>query len=108
MAKLNIDEEKSLFEPIEFTLDGKNYKVEKVTEEMMDKATKVADAGKDEGKDELRVLAEQLAVFTGKNSKEFKTVDVRKLGIAIKFINDELVKGFEGTEKKVLKGKSKE
>lgn len=81
MPKKNFDDV-SLFEPIEFTLEGKDYVIKKVTSKMMQDATK---SSKD-NPDSLDVLAEQVAVFTGAPKEEFQSVDIRKLGAVIQFI----------------------
>ncbi|NCC60055.1 MAG: hypothetical protein EOM12_03765 [Verrucomicrobiae bacterium] len=91
MPKLNIDELKQLSEPIEVTLEGKDYAVTKISSELMESVTALA---KEDSK-EPDILAKQLGMLLGVDAAEFKSVDVRKLGRAIKFITETVIKGLD-------------
>lgn len=102
MPRLNIDEQKSLFEPIEITLEGKTYIITKVTGELLNKVTKLAESR--EGKIDVTVPAKQFALFAGIDEKELKDIDLRKIGVALSFITKEITKQIQGVEEKKVPG----
>lgn len=85
MPKYNVDEQKQLAEPIEITLEGKDYKVGKVTTELLNKVNTLREAGVD-------AAAKQLAVLVDVDEKEFAGVDIRKVGNALAYITDSIQK----------------
>jgi len=95
LAKYNADEKTSLFEPIEITLEGKKYVIEKITDNML---SAVMTLGK---KNDANTLSKQLSILLNADEKEFKNIDVRKLGNVLKFITDEYTKSIS------IKGESK-
>ncbi len=78
--KYNAD---TLSEPIEITLEGKDYKVGKITTDLL---TKVTTMGKD--KKDLEAPIKQLACLLGVEVKELKGVDLRKISGVLKFITE--------------------
>lgn len=91
MPKLNIDELKQLSEPIEIVLEGKTYVVAKVSSDLMDQVTKVAE----EGAKDSNTLARQLGLLLAVDPAEFKGCDVRKLGKALGFITKAVIQGLD-------------
>ncbi|MCX5657847.1 MAG: hypothetical protein NTZ48_06460 [Candidatus Omnitrophica bacterium] len=84
MPKINIDDNKSLYEPIEITLEGKTYVIEKITKEALDQIA-------EEKTDALK----QFAILTGANVEDLKKVDIRKIGHALKFIQEKITASLE-------------
>ena len=82
MPKLNVDEVPQLAEVIEITIDGKNYKIEKISTDLMDKAT-----------GEVKDPYKQLAILVNVDPEEFKSVDIRKVGKALEFITQVIKEG---------------
>ena len=79
MPKTNIDElTEKVFEPIEFTLDGKDYKITTLPSEALDT---IMDATDNPGK-----IRNSFAKLIGGDEKEFKKTDFRKLVAAAGFI----------------------
>lgn len=101
MPKMNIDEQKSLFESIEITLEGKNYVVDKISEDIVGAVEQAGRDSKDkEGKvKDVGVLSKQLSILTGKPVEEFRGVDIRKLGAAVRFIVDTFQEQVKGDSK---------
>lgn len=97
MGKFNADTE-VLHDPIEITLDGKEYKIEKVTTDMMDAAMEGTDALKDT--ENIDVLCRQLAVFIGGKPEDYRGIDVRKVGAVLKYITDEVKNSIDGMKPK--------
>lgn len=94
MPKLNVDEVKQLGEPIEVTLEGKTYIIDKVTTDLMDKVVAI------KGKTETSVDApiRQLALLLGIEPKVLKDIDIRKIGRALKFITESIEEGLGKTK----------
>lgn len=84
MPKLNVDEIKQLAEPIEVTIDGKDYKIEKLSTDLMNRAT-----------EEKTDPNKQLAILLGTDTGEFMAVDIRKVGKALEFITQVIKEGLE-------------
>ena len=80
----------SAFAPIEITLGGKTYQVVDLTPENFDKVAELSRKSRADGGESLSVLCEQLAILTGEPADTFKSVDIRKMAAAIKFISDEI------------------
>lgn len=97
MPKFNVDDEKGLYDPIEITLEGKEYRIEKITTDMMDAVTKDA---KDNSADDIGVLCRQLAIFIGGDPEDYRGIDIRKIGAVLKFITDEVRSAIEGMKPK--------
>ena len=87
MPKYNADTQKQLSEPIEVTLEGKTYIIEKVTTETLRNIRKI---GNDKSDD---VLVNQLAMLTGADPKEFAGVDLRKISQVLAFITETITSG---------------
>lgn len=94
MPKLNVDEQKSLFEPIEIVLEGKTYVISKVTTEMIKEVTKAGEVN------DISTISKQLSVFLNEKPEAFKDIDLRKLGAVVGFISDTITKQLEGREEK--------
>lgn len=102
MPHLNIDEQKSLFEPIEIVLEGKTYVIAKVTSKMIQEVTKAGEAT------DISTISKQLSIFLNEKPEIFKDIDLRKLGAVVRFITDTITKQLEGSEgKNVLKAEEK-
>ena len=82
MPKFNVDEIKQLAEPIEIVIDGKEYKVEKLSSELMNRAT-----------EEKTDPTKQLAMLVGAQPDEFIHVDIRKVGKALEYITQVIKEG---------------
>jgi len=93
MPKLNIDEQTKVFEPIEITLEGKTYVIEKITDDMM---IEVVNMSKGEGANDVRTVKKQLAFLLNTDEKSFKGVDLRKLGKAVQFITSTITEQLSG------------
>lgn len=98
MPRLNVDEQKSLFEPIEITLEGKTYVITKVTSKMLSEVTKLAEPSG--GKVDITAPIKQFAMLTGAKEKELEDMDLRKIGAALNFIVKEVTRQIQGTEEK--------
>jgi hypothetical protein len=85
MAKINIDEIKGLADPIEITLDGKTVRIDKITQEQLDKTLKIEDSP---------VKQLEILVF-GEENGEFEKTDMRKVAKALDFIMKEIKQGVE-------------
>ena len=97
MPKFNVDEK--IFEPIELTLNGKEYKLTEVSREKIKKVQEIGKAVKEggaENTDNLSAAARQLGVLLDVNPKEFDNVDMRKLGAAIRFITETVTEQIQG------------
>lgn len=100
MGTFNID---NIIEEIEIQIDGKNFKVALVTEDIMAKVTELSD---EKNKDDPKILSKQLALFLGTDKFVFEKTDVRKLGHAIQIIIKEITKKFPEETEKPIKKKS--
>jgi len=98
MPKLDVDAAIPDGGTISVVLDGKEYTITKVTQDVLDS---VADAAKSleasmkedapvvgdaEKKERSYFLARQMATIFGVDVEEFKDKDVRKIGAAFKFV----------------------
>lgn len=96
MPKKNIDEIVAIAEPIEVTIDGKDFRVPDMNFDRLGRAVQCGqrmdrdsdnydpDAGLED------VLPEQLSILTGEPEEVFRTMDVRKVTAAISFIMAQL------------------
>ncbi len=78
--KFNAD---TLSEPIEITLEGKDYKVGKITTDLLNKVTAIG-----KNKEDLEAPIKQLACLLGVEAKGLKGVDLRKISGVLKFITE--------------------
>lgn len=85
MPKFNVDEQTSLFESIEITLEGKTYVIDKMTSNMIIEATKLS---KDAQSGDIASVAKQLSIFINEAPEKLQEIDIRKLGAALKFITE--------------------
>jgi len=85
--KLNVD---SIAEPIELTIDGKEYVVAKLTSDLLNKVAKLA-----ENKDDVRSPIKQLALLLGISDAELDSIDIRKIGKALQFITESIREDIE-------------
>ncbi len=77
--KLNIDElAKKMFESIEITVDGKDYVIDSIPNNIVNEMTNLSGGERD--------MAEVIAKFLGADPKVFYNTDIRKLGIISKAI----------------------
>jgi len=85
MPKMNMDEmAKTLFEPISLTIEGVEYEVGKVTADSLK-----MDAGGDE---DTKAGGRQLAKLLGVKATTFDNTDLRVVGVAVKFVTDEIIR----------------
>ena len=85
MSKFNLDEDKTLSGPIEFVIDGKTFKVEKIPDYILKKV------------DEVERASDQFALFVGIDPKEAQELDIRKIFKANSLILETITKAkFEG------------
>ena len=92
MPKYNVDEIPGILDPIEFTLEGRDYVINKVDPDTMsdvyDMAKDATDPNSERGMRGLH--ARQLAKFTGKDQSEFEGVDLRKTTALIDWITEQI------------------
>ena len=99
MAKFNADDQQSMVEPIEITIDGNTYKIEKITHATVKKVTA---AGKRLELGEIdagTAVVQQAAAILGVDEEVLHDVDVRKLGRVIRFVTDIVAGGGDAEEK---------
>lgn len=82
MPKFDADK---LFEDIEVSLGGKDYKIERITEEALEELQKLA-SGDQPLPDGVTVLDAQLACVLNVPAADMKKVDVRKKTRVIKWL----------------------
>jgi len=93
MPKLNIDAEaKRIFAPIEFTIDGKDYVVNKVESDALDDLMNSAESP--------RKMRRAFAALLGVDSDEFKHTDTRKLTLAMRHISMSTASAIDGLDSK--------
>ena len=97
MSKFNADEQ-SIFEAIDITLEGKEYKIEKITTTMMQAAMEGVDGNT--APNDVTVLCQQLSVFIGGNPEDYQSIDVRKIGAVLKFITEKVKDSIDGIKPK--------
>jgi len=88
--RYNIDEQTQLAEPIEIVLEGKEYKISKITTELMSKVTKLSD-----DKSDINSAIKQLALLLGVRYEELVDIDIRKIAKAIELITNSIREGIE-------------
>ncbi len=99
MPKINIDEQySSLFEPIEFTLDGVDYRVDKIEAATLESLA--------DNIENPRGMRECFALLVGCDKKEFNKTDFRKLALAMRFINESMKEQLEEFQSKNVPGES--
>ena len=102
MAKqFNVDE---AYDVIEVIFEGKVYKIEKISQELLNKISKSGEESK-EGEEDAGVLAKQVGLILNEDPKTFKDSDVRKMGAVIKYFKDMITddvksKNVDGEEEK--------
>jgi len=84
----NFDELKDVVEPIEFILEGKTYRIEKVTAAQLADITEVINT--EENK--FNSVVKQIAIYTGEDEEVFRKVDFRKLVVLAEYLTDEITK----------------
>ena len=77
MVKENLD---TLFEPIEFTLNGTDHKIEAVSQELMEKVLAVDMADQGNG------VIKQFSILTGISEEDAKKFDFRKIRRVIELV----------------------
>jgi hypothetical protein len=87
MPKYNADEQTQLAEPIQVTIDGKEYTVEKVPADLLHKVDDVAKTGG------IDAPYQQLALLLGVDPTELMGADIRKIGAVLQFITDSIQEG---------------
>lgn len=90
MPKLNVDE--SVFELIELTLNGKQYSVKEVNQDMLKRIQETVTTEDDN----VPVVYRQLGILLGVEADEFKGTDLRKAGAALRFLQDSITSQIEG------------
>lgn len=81
MPRMNIDEEAAkIFTPIEFTVDGVDYTVNKIESEVLES---IIDSGA-----KPRAMREAFAALVGAKKDTFKHTDTRKLTLAMRHITE--------------------
>lgn len=94
MPKLDADK---LFEDIEVNMDGKDYKVTRITEEMLENVQKFA--GDPESLPEgATVLDAQLGVILNVPHTDLKTVDARKKTRVVKWLTKVIGEQLRGAD----------
>jgi len=87
MAKFNADEQTQIADPIEITIEGKEYTVVKISTSLL-KAVSELGTSKD-----LDAPIKQLAILLGVDLEQFKDVDLRKISKVIEFITTSINAG---------------
>ena len=96
MPTLRREEVKQLSEPIVIEagiLGEKEYRVEKVTTDLLKKVNELA--SKQENEFSADIPIQQLALLTGVSAKEFEGVDLRVVGRVLNFIMSEITSGIK-------------
>lgn len=83
--KYNVDEQTQISEPIEITIDGKDYTVVKITTALLKEVSAMAQ--------ELDAPIKQLSMLLGVGPEEFKDADLRKVSKAIEHITSSINSG---------------
>ena len=97
MPRMNIDElTEKVFEPIEFTLDGKEYTITTLPSEALDT---IMDATENPSK-----IRGSFAQLIGGNEKDFKKTDFRKLVAAAGFVMNSVRDQIQSYQSKNVQG----
>lgn len=106
MPRFNADAP-SLFDPIEIVIEGKIYKVKKVTPKTMKTIAKLFKRAEVADKDNLELVfslsAKQLHLYLGVPESEFDDVGLRKLSAAIRFITETVTSQSQGKDEEAKK-----
>ena len=95
MKQFNADTENSV-EVIEVTIEGKTYRIDKVTTEMID-----AIVTQGSGEASINSLAIQLATLLSEEVEVLRKVDVRKLGRVSKYLTDTITEQIQNPKNSV-------
>jgi len=96
MPKFNIDEQKSLFEPIEIILNSKQYIIKEVSSETLSKVMELGKKAKgDKDNIDANIAIKQFALLAKVDEEKLKKIDIRKIGMALNFITKEITKQTE-------------
>ena len=87
MAKFNADEQTQLVEPIEITIGGKTYVIEKLSMALMEKVEELGQ------KPSMEAAVQQFCLLTGADPKDMAGVDIRKIAGALDFITNTVKAG---------------
>ena len=74
MSKINLDEDETLSEPIEIVIEGKTFKVVKITDKLFKKVTGIGS------------LAEQFALLTNSKKSQVENLNLIKISKALRHI----------------------
>ena len=80
MPKFNLDEDKSLFSPIEFIIDGKTFTLSNLKEKSFKKVGETKD------------VFVQFAILTGEKLRKVKKLNMFKISKALELIMKEIMK----------------
>ena len=107
MPRFNVDQAKGLVEPIEFTLNGKNYQCKNLTSDVLNQTMDVVEEF--EESERARHLedihAKQLAIFTGEPEDEFRALDIRQTTAILNFIQGCVTDAREDVAKKAVRSR---
>lgn len=98
MPKFNADQETAMVEPIEVTLDGKDYVINKITYDMVKKVSAIGKRLEAGEVDAGTAVVQQAAVILNEDEELLGKTDIRKLSKVISFITG-TVYGGEDDEK---------
>ena len=77
-----------LAEPINITIGGRKFEVSKITADTLEKVTQIDSKGMD-------APVKQLAVLLGCKEEFLKDIDIRKIGKALKIIQENVLKDID-------------
>lgn len=97
MPKYNADEQ--VYEPIEITLGGVDYKIKTVKQDMLDRVAEVSKEAKKklaEGKEDIGLISAQLGIILDADPKIFVKLDIRRANGTLRFLTKTITEQLEG------------
>ena len=89
MAKFNADEQSQMAEPIEITIGGKTYVIEKLPVSLLEEVERAG------ATPSIESAIKQFCVLTKAEPKDLAGVDIRLIGKALDFITKTVKEGLE-------------
>lgn len=88
------DADKAFYEPIEVVINGKTYKIEKVSQDLFDRIKEVSKEQGDEK--DASIIFRQLGVALEEDPEVFKGMDLRVAGAVLRFLTESITAQVEG------------
>jgi len=90
MPKINLDEDETLSGPIEFIIEGKTFKISKLTDKAFEKVS------------ELTSVAEQFSFLTGTELSVVRELNLLKVAKAMKHVIQAIIGTMEITPEQLI------